>query len=65
MERVFDPFFTTRSSGTGLGLSIAYQIVSQHGGQIAARTNPQRGMTFSVTMPVFGTGVIDLASRSI
>jgi signal transduction histidine kinase len=65
MERVFDPFFTTRSCGTGLGLSIAYQIVSQHGGQIAARTNPQRGMTFSVTMPVFETGVVDSASRSI
>jgi signal transduction histidine kinase len=65
MERVFDPFFTTRSSGTGLGLSIAYQIVSQHGGQISARTNSQRGMTFSVTMPVFETGVVDSASRSI
>ena len=52
LERVFDPFFTTRSSGTGLGLSIAYQIVNQHGGHIAARRNPERGMTFSVTLPV-------------
>jgi signal transduction histidine kinase len=52
LERVFDPFFTTRSSGTGLGLSIAYQIVSQHGGHISAGPNPQHGMTFSVTLPV-------------
>jgi len=57
LERVFDPFFTTRSNGTGLGLSIAYQIVSQHGGHIAAQKNPQRGMTFVVTLPVTESGV--------
>lgn len=57
MERVFDPFYTTRSNGTGLGLPIAYQIVSQHGGHIAARKNPERGMTFVVTLPVTESGV--------
>lgn len=59
LERVFDPFFTTRSNGTGLGLSIAYQIVSQHGGHIAVKKNPQRGMTFSVTLPVARAAVAD------
>lgn len=57
MERVFDPLYTTRSNGTGLGLPIAYQIVSQHGGHIAARKNPERGMTFVVTLPVTESGV--------
>jgi len=52
LERIFDPFFTTRPGGTGLGLSIAYQIVSQHGGHIAAHKNPERGMTFNVTLPL-------------
>lgn len=52
LERVFNPFVTTRADGTGLGLSIAYQIVSQHGGHIAARRNPETGMTFSVTLPL-------------
>lgn len=52
LERVFDPFFTTRSHGTGLGLSIAYQIVSQHDGHITGRPNAERGMTFAVTLPV-------------
>ena len=52
LERVFNPFVTTRPDGTGLGLSIAYQIVSQHGGHIAARRNPERGMTFAVTLPL-------------
>ena len=52
LERIFDPFFTTRAKGTGLGLSIAYRIVSQHGGHISAVRNPDRGMTFTVTLPV-------------
>jgi signal transduction histidine kinase len=51
LERVFDPFVTTRPNGTGLGLSIAYQIVSQHGGHITVRRNSERGMTFTVTIP--------------
>lgn len=57
LERVFDPFFTTRTAGTGLGLSIAYQIVSHHGGHIAATPNPQRGMTFAVTLPTTSLSV--------
>lgn len=56
LERVFNPFVTTRANGTGLGLSIAYQIVNQHGGHIAAKRNPERGMTFRVTLPL-GPGV--------
>lgn len=51
IERIFNPFVTTRANGTGLGLSIAYQIVSQHGGHISARRNLERGMTFAVTLP--------------
>jgi signal transduction histidine kinase len=64
LERVFDPFFTTRSSGTGLGLSIAYQIVNQHGGHIAARKNPECGMTFTVTLPVAAASVETTLTRS-
>lgn len=59
VERVFDPFFTTRSNGTGLGLSIAYQIVNQHGGHIGTRRNAERGMTFSVTLPIAKTGAVE------
>jgi signal transduction histidine kinase len=52
LEKIFDPFFTTRADGTGLGLSIAYNIVSQHGGHIAVQRNPERGMAFTVTLPL-------------
>lgn len=55
LERIFNPFFTTRQEGTGLGLSIAERIVSQHGGGIEARRNPARGMTFSVVLPLNAT----------
>jgi len=58
-ERIFDPFFTTRSNGTGLGLSIAYQIVNQHRGHIETRRNAERGMTFSVTLPIAKTVAVE------
>ena len=51
LERIFNPFFTTRQAGTGLGLSIAERIVTQHGGQIELRRNPASGMIFSVILP--------------
>jgi two-component system, NtrC family, sensor histidine kinase HydH len=52
LQKIFDPFFTTRQGGTGLGLSIAHQIVTQHGGRIEVKRNPERGMTFSVVLPL-------------
>ncbi len=64
VERIFDPFFTTRSDGTGLGLSIAYQIVSQHGGHITAKRNPERGMTFTVTLPLAASTAEPTLARS-
>jgi two-component system, NtrC family, sensor histidine kinase HydH len=51
LQKIFDPFFTTRQGGTGLGLSIAHQIVTQHGGRMEVKRNPQKGMTFSVLLP--------------
>ncbi len=52
MEHLYDPFFTTKENGTGLGLPVAHQIVAQLGGVLAARNNPEGGMTFSVQLPV-------------
>jgi signal transduction histidine kinase len=51
-EKIFDPFFTTKESGTGLGLSVAHRIVEQHGGILTAEANPDKGMTFSVALPL-------------
>lgn len=51
MERLFTPFFTTKSDGTGLGLSIAHQIVVAHAGQIEVESHPETGTTFRIEMP--------------
>src|SRR5438445_943620 len=51
-KRLFDPFFTTKEEGTGLGLSIAARIVEKHGGVIQYQTQPNRGTTFSIILPL-------------
>jgi len=51
-QRLFDPFFTTKEAGTGLGLSIAARIVEKHGGRLEYESEPNRGTTFRVLMPI-------------
>jgi signal transduction histidine kinase len=56
MENIFDPFFSTKSSsegsGVGLGLSVSYGIVRNHGGEIIVNSDPGKGTTFTVRIPV-------------
>jgi len=51
INKVFDPFFTTRPKGIGLGLSITYQIIKKHGGNIKVESKVDRGTTFIITLP--------------
>ena len=51
LDKIFNPFYTTKNTGTGLGLSVVHQIVHQHGGEVAALRNPEGGMTFTLTIP--------------
>jgi two-component system sensor histidine kinase HydH len=52
LARVFDPYFTTKTSGTGLGLAIAYNIVEAMGGSIKVSSAETRGTTFSLLLPL-------------
>ena len=52
LERIFDPFFSTRKGGTGLGLSVVSQIVVKHGGLIQVDSEPGRGTRMTITLPI-------------
>jgi signal transduction histidine kinase len=54
MEKVFQPFFTTKPAGqgTGLGLSLSYDIVKAHGGELKVKSEEGKGATFTFTLPI-------------
>lgn len=56
LERVFEPFWTTKApgEGTGLGLSLVHRIVTDHGGEVRARTEPGSGAVFTLVLPRAG-----------
>ena len=51
LERVFEAFYTTKSSGVGMGLSICRSIIDAHGGRLWAEANEPRGAVFQFTLP--------------
>lgn len=51
LDRIFDPFFSTRPEGTGLGLSVSHQLVENNGGTISVRANPGSGVSFCLEFP--------------
>jgi two-component system cell cycle sensor histidine kinase/response regulator CckA len=54
-NRVFEPFFTTKEGEVhGIGLSEACGIISRHNGEITVESEPGKGTTFTITLPVAG-----------
>ncbi|MEJ2038811.1 MAG: ATP-binding protein [Desulfosarcinaceae bacterium] len=52
LEKIFQPFFTTKDSGTGLGLSIARRIMDEHGGSLSCSSNCEGGTCFELSLPL-------------
>ncbi len=53
MSRIFEPFYTTKSSGMGMGLSISRSIVQDHGGRLWTTANDGPGTSFHFTLPKY------------
>jgi signal transduction histidine kinase len=56
LERIFDPYFTTKPQGTGLGLPIALRIIAAHGGTLNVSSTPGEGTTVEVRLPITPPG---------
>jgi signal transduction histidine kinase len=52
MDRIFQPFFTTKKKGSGLGLAISRRLIEQHGGEIAVKSQTGRGTLFKIALPL-------------
>ena len=55
LPHLFEPFFTTKRNGTGLGLAICQRIVREHGGDITAQSEVNKGATFCVSLPALSS----------
>ena len=51
LERVFEPFFTTRAKGTGLGLAIVHRVIEAHGGALCIESREDEGTSVQVLLP--------------
>ncbi len=51
MEKIGEPFYSTKDSGTGLGLMVCFNIVEQYEGKIQVRSQIDKGMTFTISFP--------------
>jgi PAS domain S-box-containing protein len=52
LERIFDPYYTTKQEGSGLGLAITQSIINKHGGRVLVTSEPGKGTTFTIFLPV-------------
>ena len=51
LERIFDPYYSTKKEGSGLGLAISQSIINKHKGHIFASSEPNSGTTFTIYLP--------------
>jgi PAS domain S-box-containing protein len=64
LDKIFQPFFTTKGEGLGMGLSICRSIIEAHGGRLWAENNPDRGASFYFTVPGEGGGTVTKLSET-
>ena len=52
LEKIFEPYFTTKASGTGLGLTVVYKVIKEHHGDIFVSSEMGQGTVFTIKLPV-------------
>ena len=52
IEKIFEPFYSTKTQGTGLGLAVSYGIVQNHQGDIRVLSTPRQGTRFTLEFPI-------------
>jgi CheY-like chemotaxis protein len=65
LEKIFDPYFTTKEAGSGLGLATSHAIVKKHGGHITVRSQVNKGTSFDVFLPASGPSAPANAEASV
>ncbi|MEA3544317.1 MAG: ATP-binding protein, partial [Thermodesulfobacteriota bacterium] len=56
IDKIFDPYYTTKQQGSGLGLAICHSIINKHDGHITVQSSPGKGTTFTVYLPAVSPG---------
>lgn len=64
IEKIFNPFYTTKELGTGLGLPITHSIIAEHKGSIRVRSSEEEGTVFSITLPILRPDEGDLKNST-
>ena len=59
VDKIFDPYFSTKQEGSGLGLAIAHSIITRHGGHIFAKSSLGQGTTFTIYLPATEKGKLE------
>jgi len=60
LDKIFDPYFSTKQQGSGLGLAISHSIVNKHDGRITVQSTPGAGTVFTVYLPASGHGSVSV-----
>ena len=64
-QRIFTPYYTSKQHGTGLGLAIVQSVISDHGGRISVQSEPGRGTTFVIELPINREALRAIAAQKI
>jgi PAS domain S-box-containing protein len=63
LQRIFEPYFTTKRTGSGLGLAVCYSIIKNHGGHISVTSSPGMGSTFTLYLPASDKKIVEEVSH--